>query len=49
MEGQLFISKSHVLCGHESRQENVDTLSDCERHGNDTISTWLTVQAANKI
>lgn len=49
MESKLFVSESHVFGGYKTGQKDVDTLSDCERHSNNTISARLSVETANKI
>lgn len=49
LEGKLLVSEPHVLRWHKPRKEDVDTFSDCEWHGNDSISCWLSVQAADEI
>ena len=49
VKSKFLISESHVLCRDESREEDVDTLSDSKRHGYNTVGTWLTVKATDKI
>ena len=43
VESKFLLSKSHVLSWHETREENIDTLSNSKRHGNDTIGSGLSV------
>jgi len=49
LERKFDFSKSQVFSGDETSQEDVDTFSDGERHGDDTVSTGFTVQAADEI
>jgi hypothetical protein len=49
VESKFLISESHVLCRDESREEDVNTLSDSKGHGYNTVGTWFTVKAADKI
>lgn len=49
LEGKFDFSESQVFSGDETGQEDVDTFSNGERHGDDTVSTGFTVQAADEI
>jgi hypothetical protein len=46
---KLFISKPHVLSGNKPGQEDIDSFSDSERHGNNPIGSRLSVKAADEI
>lgn len=49
LEGKLLISEPHVFRWHKSRKKDVDTFPDSEWHGNDSISCWFSIQAADEI
>jgi len=49
LEGKFDFSESQVFSRDETGQEDVDTFSNGERHGNDTVGTGFTVQAADEI
>jgi len=49
LEGKFDISESKIFGGDETGQEDVDTFSDGERHGDDTVGAGFTVQAADEV
>jgi len=49
VELQTVLTETKVLSGHETIKEDVDTLTDTSRSGNNTISTRLTVEHADVI
>lgn len=49
LEGKLYVSESHVLRGNETSQEDIDTLPDRTWHGDHTVSTWHSIEAADEV
>ena len=48
-ESQLVVAETHLLCRHVTGQENVDTFTHRERHGDDTVGTRSAIQTANEV
>jgi hypothetical protein len=46
---KLLFTKPKILRGHKATQENVDSFSHRERHGNYTVRRWCAVQYADVI
>lgn len=49
LEGQGFSAEAHVLSGNETAKEDVDTLANGERLGDDTVDTRLTIEHADVV
>ena len=49
LEVKLLFTEPKILSGHKATQENVDTFSHRERHGNHTVRRRCAVQYANVI
>jgi hypothetical protein len=49
LESELFIAESHVFSRNETSQENVNALTYREGHGDYSISSRNTVEAANEV
>ena len=48
-ERQRNVTESKIFCGNETIKENVDTLANTERHGDDTVSAGSSPKAADEI
>ena len=49
LKAKTIISESHILSWDETSQENVNTFSHGERHGDNTVSCLDSIKTADEI
>jgi hypothetical protein len=49
LEGEFLITETQVFGWDETSKEDVDTFTDTERHGHNTVGTGAAVQTADVI